>query len=167
MLAAWSLRCLMPACCLMLEQLPNPSTKGGILRLPPTRRDGLRPPPLRGIICAWVWQMFKHQATSSKQASGIKQQPSSIKQQTSRNWTLRDPIPTSASATPQRKGGWERFLYINRKILRCPFLRFFGRSCSHIRDFQKLIRLIPRFFLTRLFQSFRLLGCWYFENKTF
>ena len=62
--------CLMPdasllaACCLMLEHLPDPSTKGGGLRPPPQRVGGLRPPPLCGILCGWVWQVFRHQAAS-------------------------------------------------------------------------------------------------------
>ena len=93
MLGAWCLLldawCLLAACCLMLEHLPDPSTKGGGLRPPPQRGGGLRPPPLCGILCGWVWQVFKHQAASSKQASGIKQQASSTKQQALRNWALR------------------------------------------------------------------------------
>ena len=49
-----------------------------------------RPPaaPLCGTCCGWVWQVFKHQAVSSEQASGINQQASSIKQQALRIWAL-------------------------------------------------------------------------------
>ena len=68
----------------MLEHLPDPSTKGGGLRPPPQRGGGLRPPPLCGSLCGWVWQVFKHQASSIKhQASSIKHQASSIKHQAS------------------------------------------------------------------------------------
>ena len=47
------------------------------------------PPPLCGTLCGWVWQVFEHQAASSKQASGIKRQASSITQQALKNWVLR------------------------------------------------------------------------------
>ena len=66
---------MLDAWCLMLEHLPDPSTKGG----------GLRPPPLCGTLCGWVWQVFKHQAASSKQASGIRHQAASIKHQASKS----------------------------------------------------------------------------------
>ena len=53
-------------------------------------------PPLCGSLCGWVWQVFKHQASSIKhqassikhQASSSKQQAASSKQQALRNWAL-------------------------------------------------------------------------------
>ena len=56
----------------------HPHTKGGCLR----------PPSVCGTLCGSVWQVFKHQAASRKQASCIKQQTSSIKQQALGNWAL-------------------------------------------------------------------------------
>ena len=69
MLAAW---CLMLACCLLLDAwtparpIHKGFHKGGAA-------EG-RPPPLwrrpkAASLCGWVWQVFKHQASSSKQAA--------------------------------------------------------------------------------------------------
>ena len=71
----------MLACCLNTCQTHPQRTpqRGGGPKAAPTlcRR------PQDPSLCGWVWQVFKHQAASSKQASGIKQQASSTKQASS------------------------------------------------------------------------------------
>ena len=66
---------------MMLEDLPDPSTKGTTKGGRPKAAPPLWRRPKAASLCGWVWQVFKHQAASSKQASGIKQQASSIKHQ--------------------------------------------------------------------------------------
>ena len=78
MLDAWCL--MLDAWCLMLDAW-TPARPIHKRRRPSA---ALRPPPLCGTLCGWVWQVFKHQASSIKhQASSIKHQASSIKHQAS------------------------------------------------------------------------------------
>ena len=63
----------------MLEHLPDPSTKGSTKGGRPKAAPPLWRRPKAASLCGWVWQVFKHQASSIKhQASSIKHQASSI-----------------------------------------------------------------------------------------
>ena len=78
---------LMPDACLLLAAWCLNTCQTHPQRVPQRGAAEGRPPlwrrPKAASLCGWVWQVFKHQAASSKQASGIKQQASSIKQQAS------------------------------------------------------------------------------------
>ena len=92
LLGAWCLLldawCLLVACCLMLEHLPDPSTKAGGLQPPPPSGGAAFGSPL--FVEPFVGGYGRRSSIKQrKEQASIKRQAASIKQQALRNWAIR------------------------------------------------------------------------------